>query len=157
MFTWIPIHEETAKRLLEFKSRSHELVDILARMKAQGLITTKITDQAADGSQFQLKEIDPFTFLANFNRGPTKDSNRKALWQALKNEWQLVSDVPQDFDGLPLASPLNSWLMPYAKDRAPEHVPLLWKFYEHIMQVEPTGLDTSLMQKCLSYKCVGLA
>ena len=36
MFTWIPIHEETAKRLLEFKDRSHELVDILARMQSRG-------------------------------------------------------------------------------------------------------------------------
>ena len=156
MFTWIPIHEETAKRLLDFKNRSHELVDILARMKAQGLITTKIVDQGMDDSEFQLKEIDPFTFLGNFNRG-TKDSNRKALWQALKDEWQLVSEVPQDFDGLPMVHAQNSWLMPYAKDRAPEHVPLLWKFYEHIMTVEPDQLDANLMQQCLKLPQVGLA
>jgi len=33
MFTWIPIHEEAAKRLLEFKDRNQDLVEILARMK----------------------------------------------------------------------------------------------------------------------------
>ena len=113
MFTWIPIHEETAKKLLEFKDRSQELVEILAQMKEKGLTTTKITDQGADGSQFQLKEIDPFTFFANFNRGTT-DDNRRSLWSVLKDDWQLKSAVPEDFDGVPLAAAMKSWLMPYA-------------------------------------------
>lgn len=156
MFTWIPIHEEAAKRLLDFKERNHGLVDILAKMKNQGLITTKIDDQETDGVKIQLKEIDPFSFFANFNRG-TKDANRQALWQVLKSDWQLQSEVPQDFDGLPLANSQNSWLMPYAKGRAPEHVPLLWKFFEHMMSVEPESLDTDLMQQCLNLPQVGLA
>lgn len=50
MFTWIPIHEETAKRLLDFKDRQAELIDILARMDdADGLLTTKITNLYAAG------------------------------------------------------------------------------------------------------------
>jgi hypothetical protein len=155
MFTWIPIHEETAKRLLDFKDRNHELVDILARMHAAGLKATLINDHGPNGSTFQLKEIDPFTFLANFNRG-TKDSNRIAMWQLLKDEWQLRSNVPQDFDGLPLANAQNSWLMPYAKDRSPEHVPLMWTFFEHIMAVGPDSLDRALMQRCLDLPHVGL-
>lgn len=123
MFTWIPIHEETAKRLLELKDRNHELIEIIGRMHEAGLKATLINDQGPNGSVFQLKEIDPFSFLANFNRG-TKDANRMAMWQLLKDEWQLQSEVPQDFDGLPLANAQNSWLMPYAKDRSSEHVPL---------------------------------
>ncbi len=155
MFTWISIHEEAAKRLLEFKDRNHELVDILARMHAAGLKATLINDQGSNGSTFQLKEIDPFSFLANFNRG-TKDSNRIAMWQVLKDEWQLSSDVPMDFDGLPIANAQNSWLMPFAKNRSLEHVPLLWKFFEHIMTVEPESLDADLMQQCLDLPKVGL-
>ncbi|RYD60913.1 MAG: hypothetical protein EOP84_36365, partial [Verrucomicrobiaceae bacterium] len=156
MFTWIPIHEETAKRLLEFKNNNHELVTILSKIKDQGLITTKLVDQDSGGVAFQLKEIDPFTFLANFNRG-TRDSNRRGLWQALKKEWSLSSEVPQDFDGLPLANAQNSWLMPYAKDRSPEHVSLLWRFFEHIMAADPASLDDGLMQQCLRLPQVGMA
>jgi len=44
MFTWIPIYEEAAKRLLDFKDRNRDLVEILAGMKDQGLVTTKIAD-----------------------------------------------------------------------------------------------------------------
>jgi len=155
MFTWIPIHEETAKCLLEFKDRNHQLVDILARMHAAGLKATLINDQGSDGSAFQLKEIDPFSFLANFNRG-TKFSNRVSMWQVLKDTWKLQSEVPIDFDGLPIANAQNSWLMPYSKHRKPEHVPLLWNFFEHIMTVEPEALDADLMQQCLDLHKVGL-
>jgi MoxR-like ATPase len=155
MFTWIPIHEEAAKRLLDFQHRSQELVALLDRMKQQGLTTTKIADQDATGD-CQLQEIDPFTFLGNFNRG-TRDANRKALWKVLKDEWELEAEVPRDFEGLPIANSQNSWLMPYAKDRTPEHVPLLWTFFHHIMTVEPESLDVGLMQKCLELPQVGLA
>lgn len=155
VFTWIPIHEETAKRLLDFKDRNHELVDILARMRKAGLKATPITDQGARGKSFRLKEIDPFTFLANFNKGLRKD-NRQALWSFLKDEWRLKKPVPDDFDGLPCASMMKAWLMPFAKDRSLEHVPLLWKFYEHIMAVEPKSLDLKMMQQCLGYPYVGL-
>lgn len=155
MFTWIPIHEETAKRLLDFKDRSHELVDILARMHEAGLKATKITDIGADGSQFQLKEIDPFTFFANFNRA-VRDDNRQAMWQFLKDEWKLKSEVPQDFEGLPVANNQSSWLIPYAKLRTPGHVPLLWKFFDHIMSVGPATLDAVSMQECLNLHYVGL-
>jgi 5-methylcytosine-specific restriction protein B len=156
MFSWIPIHEETAKRLLEFKDRNHELVAILVRMHEAGLKASLLNDRGSDGSTFTLKETDPFTFLANFNRSVT-DDNRRALWEALKDEWQLESEVPVDFDGLPLANPQAAWLMPYARKRTPEHVPLLWRFFEHIMAATPETLDTALMQKCLDLQQVGFA
>lgn len=156
MFTWIPIHEETAKRLVEFKDRSHELVAILARMRAAGLKVILIKDRGEGEAEFLLKEIDPFTFLANFNRGVT-DANRRALWKALKDEWQLESELPQDFDGIPVANLQASWLMPYAKDRSVGHVPLLWQFFEHIMSATSETLDTDQMQKCLDLHQVGFA
>jgi hypothetical protein len=56
MFTWIPIHEEAAKRLLEFKDRQHELIAILSKMHESGMKASSITDKGSDGSSFQLKE-----------------------------------------------------------------------------------------------------
>lgn len=156
MFTWIPIHEETAKRLLEFKDRQNDLIDILARMHAAELVAIPIMDRGPDGSSFQLKEISPFLFLANFNRG-IRDDNRQALWSFLKHEWNLQSPVPADFEGLPVANKMNSWFMPYAENRTTGHVPLLWSFYEHMISEETDGLDVVLMQQCIDLHKVGLA
>ena len=59
MFTWIPIHEEAAKRLLDYKDRSDELVSILNRMSGQGLPTTKLTDQGKDGERTSSRRSTP--------------------------------------------------------------------------------------------------
>jgi 5-methylcytosine-specific restriction protein B len=156
MFTWIPIHEETAKRILEFKDRNHELVSIIRRMHEAGLVAMPIGDRDAQGNEIPLNEIDPFTFLANLNRSIRED-NRVALWDFLKKEWNLQSALPADFDGLPVANKQNSRLIPWSFERDPNHVPDLWKFFEHIMGADPNSLDAELMQRCLGYKCVGLA
>lgn len=156
MFTWIPIHEETAARLLDFKSRSRDLAALVVRMHESGLKALPANDRVADGSTIPLRDIDPFTFLAGFNRG-VRDDNRKALWQFLKGEWQLEAPVPEDFDGLPVANLQNSWLFPYEKDRDPEHIPLLWEFFGHIMRADPADLDHGLMNRCLKKPGVGLA
>lgn len=156
MFTWIPIHEETAKRLLDYKDRQQDLIDIMSRMQAAGLKVSKMTDKGADGDRIRLVEIDPFTFLCVFNRSLTK-ANRDELWQFLKNEWNLTSGVPDDYDGLPVANMQNPSLLPSIDKRSPNHVPLLWQFFEHVMKEEVSAIDTNLMQKCLDLQQVGLA
>ena len=156
MFTWIPIHEETAKRLLYFRNRSRELAALVVRMHEKGLKALPANDKDKDGNTVPLGDIDPFTFLAGFNRA-VRDDNRKALWHFLKDEWNLASPVPEDFDGLPVANLQNSWMFPYEKDRKPDHLPLLWEFFEHIMSVAPSDLDAGLMDRCLAKPGVGLA
>lgn len=157
MFTWIPIYEQAAQKLLKFKSTNHELVEILARMLSKGLVTTPLMDKGPANEEFQLTEIDPFTFLANFNRGKTTALNRQKMWSFLKEEWNLTAEIPEDFDGVPVVMAMNSWLMPFAKLRQKQHVPILWDFFEHILTTDADSLDTALMQKCLNLPQVGLA
>lgn len=156
MFTWIPIHEEAAKRLLEFKDRQSELIDIMTRMNTRGLKVTKMTDKGENGERIPLQEIDPFTFLCIFNRS-LRQENRRALWQFLKDEWKLESAIPEDYEGLPVANIQNPSLLPDIDKRSPDHVPLLWKFFEHVMSADVSELDEDLMQKCLDLSQVGLA
>jgi 5-methylcytosine-specific restriction protein B len=156
MFTWISIHEEAARHLLEFKERSLELVSIIRRMHEAGLVAMSIGDRDAQGNEIPLTEIDPFTFLANLNRG-IRLENRIALWEFLKTEWALHAALPEDFDGLPVANKQNARLIPWQYERDPNHVPDLWAFYEHIISASPESLDSVLMERCLGYRCVGLA
>jgi 5-methylcytosine-specific restriction protein B len=103
MCTWIPIHKEAARTLLDFRSRSPELAALIGRMHEAGLKALPANDKDTAGNVIPLGDVDPFTFLAGFNRGVTKE-NRQALWRFLKDEWQLESPVPDDFEGLPLAN-----------------------------------------------------
>ena len=155
-FTWVPIHMELAEKLREYKERSGELVGILSRMKGKGLPTIPLDDGVEEPNIKFLEEIDPFTFYSNFNRGVT-DANRMKMWEIVKEELNLTSDVPTNFDGLPTYNMQNARLFWHAPDRDDDHIPLLWKFFAHVLTITPEELDLDMMDRCLEKSGVGLA
>lgn len=42
-FTWIPIYQEVASRLLDWESRQQELIEFAEQMRSDGLISTSKT------------------------------------------------------------------------------------------------------------------
>lgn len=158
MFTWVSIYQEAAERLRAYRQKQAELIRILHDIREAGLKTTPLEDEDTDGSRFELTEIDPFTFMGNFNRGVT-DANRTAMWQLLKERWSLTSDTPADYDGLPLLNNMSSWLMPYAKKRVPHHVDTLWQVFEVIMQAGPDdgALTAQQLDACFALRKVAKA
>src|ERR1017187_5464292 len=99
MFTWRPIHEETARRLLAYENRQGELLALLEQMTQRGLNVVPVNDHPTEGTDNKLTGIDPFTFFAVFNRHLTFQ-NRRKNWQFLKEAWSLESAVPDDFHGI---------------------------------------------------------
>lgn len=156
MFTWMPIHEETAQRLLEFRERQPELLGLLREMQQAGLMTIKLTDKASDGTEIPLAEIDPFTFLANFNRGLRRE-NRIALWRFLRDRWKLTSALPEDFEGVPVADLRKAWFMPWAAERKPEHVSMLWDLFAQAMEGGRAGIRRETFDGCLKLRGLGIA
>ena len=108
MFTWIPIYEEIARKILEFESRQAELLSLLGELRAEGLKVIQLNDRYSGGRIVALAEIDPFTFFASFNR-TNSVSGRQAILQRVRDAWNLTSPAPDDFAGIPLANPQNSW------------------------------------------------
>jgi hypothetical protein len=61
----------------------------------------------------------------------------------------LAAALPEDFNGLPLVNPQRSWYMLYKKNRQPEHIPLLWRFFETMFGLSSADdLDTELFDQC---------
>jgi 5-methylcytosine-specific restriction protein B len=148
MFSWKPIYAEIAAKLPEFAEQSRRLVSLMIQLHKRGLKVSSVTDKDKGGVEVPMDEVDPFSFFANFNRGVT-DDNRRAILTAIKKEWQLVSDVPQDFDGLPLMSAQNSWFMPYKYLRDTDHVSKLWDFFTHCQELQSEyDLDTQKFDAC---------
>ena len=157
MFTWKPIYADIAKKLPEFENQNGLLVSLMKRLHDQGLKVTSVVDKDVGDVEVQMNEIDPFSFFANFNRGVT-DDNRRAILAAIKDEWKLPSDLPQDFGGLPIMSSQNTWFMPYKKHREPHHVGLLWQFYLHCLQLHSADeLDTNQFDACCALRRVAPA
>jgi 5-methylcytosine-specific restriction enzyme B len=128
-FTWIPFYKELAEELVEWQSRQDELLGFLEELRARDFIVTPLMDKDGEGAVFPLDEIDPFTFFGSFNRQIT-DQNRIANLLEMKRFFQLESELPSDFMGIPVLSNMSSWFISYQGKRKPGDVDRLWKIFE---------------------------
>lgn len=157
MFTWKSIYRAIADKLLEFEESNHELAELMIRLHREGLKVSPVVDENPQGTKVPLNEIDPFSFMANFNRGVT-DENRIAILAAISTEWSLNAELPSDFDGIPLVNSQSSWFMPYKFKRTADHIPTLWQFFKHILLIDgPDELDVNLFDCCKALNKVGAA
>jgi len=155
-FTWIPLYKEIATRVLEFESRQSELLTLLGQLRDDGLKVISLTDRDADGNEFPLAEIDPFTFFTAFNRTITP-TNRRAILERIKIAWQLSSPLPDDFDGIPTANNQNSWAFSFQRDRASDDVSTLWRAAKEGFTKTWRDYDRTLFQTSLDVRFNGLA
>jgi|694.fasta_scaffold89951_2 5-methylcytosine-specific restriction protein B len=157
MFTWRPILSEIVQKLADFQFTNSSLVELMVRMKREELKVSPYLDQDANGNEFQLEELDPFTFLGIFNRSVTV-ANRVALFGFLKQEWNLAAPLPSDFAGLPLVNLQKSWFMPFKFHRDAQHVPTLWRFFVHVLNLsEAEQLSVEQFDQCKALRGIGLA
>ena len=105
-FTWVATYKEIAAKLIAYRDRQQELINILANLQERGLPTIALLDKNKKDEQIPLTEIDPFTFFADFNRGITT-KNRIGIIRALKELLGLTSEVPIDFTGIPVVNNQN--------------------------------------------------
>ena len=153
MFTWVPIYKELAEKIIEYEDRQAELLQILKDLSKEGSKIISLKDKGVGSIETELKEIDPFTFFATFNRGITEE-NRKIILAFLKDRFSLASHVPEDFNGIPVVRPDKSWFFGYEKDRTENDIKLLWSLVKNTVTIET--LDKSLFDSCLKIKQVGL-
>ena len=155
-FTWKPIYREIAEKLMEYRNRQGELIELLDSLGKKGLKVIKLNDRFADGTTGILREIDPFSFFSSFNRGLT-DPNRKEVIAALKSHWELKADVPGDFAGIPIKNNQSAWFIRYAKERKPGMVDALWTLAWAVLQAKKlSDVTPETIDACLSKKGGGL-
>ena len=127
-FGWTKFYEEFADKLLEHKDDRSWLVgavhDTSSILENRGFFQ----DRFADGSDGPLRDIDPFTTMAIFNR-QYSDEVRYNLAARLGSHLGVQEPAPSYFDGIrPLyfvATPLFAW----DKDRIPGDIDTLWQVF----------------------------
>ena len=156
MFSWIPIYSELAKKLLSYREKQNELIELLKGFESQGLPVGSMLDTDVNGQKIPLAEMDPFTFFGYFNR-PIKDENRFKLLTQLKTSFELAADVPTDFEGVPLVPAQNAWFFPWKYKRKPDDIPSLWDLASAVVNTDPEHLQSELFKRCLDIHAVGMA
>jgi len=137
-FTWIPFYEELATRLAGWEKRQGELIAFLETLRAEGYVITPLNDKDQEGARFLLKEIDPFTFFGVFNRGIGYEQ-RLAILVRMKQHFELQSELPEDFNGVPVLNNLKSWFFTNQTSRDPNDVGRLWRVFHLALAKGPLG------------------
>lgn len=132
-FTWIPLYGELAQHLVGWEHLQPRLIEILEKLRADGVKVTPLTDQDVDGARYLIKEIDPFTIFATFNRG-IRDAERLAILKTLKRELECAAELPTDFYGIPIVNNMSSWFIGYQAKREPDDVARLWRVFRLALQ-----------------------
>jgi 5-methylcytosine-specific restriction protein B len=134
-FRWTRFYQAIADALIAHSADRSALIAFLQqqqqRVEGLGLLSG---DQFADGSKGFIHDIDPFTLLGLFNRG-IKDSTRQAIATELAAFLEVSEPVPNSFEGIPVLHNQKSWLFPYAKERAPDHIDKLWQIFQRSLSL----------------------
>jgi len=135
-FTWIPFYQELAKELTHWENRQGELISFLETLREEGYVITPLSDKDGDGARFLLKEIDPFTFFGVFNRRIGYDQ-RLAILARMKQFFGMSSELPEDFDGVPVLNNLKSWFFSNQASRDINDVRRLWQVFRLALEENP--------------------
>src|SRR5512134_829905 len=135
-FTWIPIYQELAAELARWENRQGELISFLEDLRSQGYVITPLQDKDAEGARFLLREIDPFTFFGVFNRRIGYDQ-RLAILTQIKHHFNLQSDLPEDFNGVPVLNNMRSWFFPNQTSRDINDIARLWRVFQLALENKP--------------------
>ena len=136
-FTWMPFYTELARKLLKYKDDRKPLVDWiysdLSAVKGNG--GNSLVNYIKERDSSQVKDIDPFSVFAIFNRNTTH-LKRKEFLSLFKKHFEIEVDVPTDFDGVPTVDSRRSFFFQWEHDRKHE-INDQWDLFEKAI----TGAD----------------
>ena len=129
-FSWIPFYSELAKALLAYRKNRKPLVDfVYSDLSTVGGRSLVDYIHMEDGSK--VKDIDPFSLFAIFNRH-LRPENKRGFLQKFKDKFGLKSEIPEDFDGIPTVNSQRAFFFNWA-DKNKESIDLFWELFEGVV------------------------
>lgn len=129
-YSWIPFYKELSQKLLKFRNDRKPLVDfIYSELSTVGSKSLVDYIHMEDGSK--VKDIDPFSVFAIFNRS-LKRENRLGFLQKFKDRFSLNSDIPTDFDGIPTVNSQRAFFFNWSEKNA-ESIQQFWDLFESVV------------------------
>lgn len=120
---WIPFYKELAQKLLAFKNNRKELLSLIYNK-----LDKEFIHHFHDVDKTPLEDVDPFTILGLMNRG--NDSKRIKVGECFKKAFNMESEIPRDFYGIPVLFNMNSLFFGFKGTRGENDIENLWIIFE---------------------------
>ena len=131
-YTWIPFYKEFAEKLLNYRNDRASLLSLIYENREK-LLAKYLHDNK--GEDDLLVDVDPFTVFGLFNRG-IKSENRINSAKLFKKLFNMDSDAPADFEGIPILNNQRSYFFGYRNLREKEDIGNLWSLFEKVVKGE---------------------
>lgn len=122
-YKWIPFYMEFADKLLEYRYNRKELIDKVLRLWENIDMEMPLLDL-----NNEIEDMDPFTIFGLFNRKLT-DENSISILEYMKNEFNVESEVPKKFIGIPQIMPQMSTFYLFKDKRRIHDIDKLWDIF----------------------------
>lgn len=123
-FKWTYFYSEFANKLLLYKNKRADLLSIIMDTYNSLGLKYPFMDNGEP-----MDDMCPFTVFGCFNKGIT-DENKIALMKSLGSKLGVTSEVPTQFDGVPVLNNMRAWFFGYKKERKPDDISNLWDLFE---------------------------
>jgi len=122
---WMQFYMEFATKLLEYKNDRKSLLSFLEEIFDE----IKMSNPFHESTGELLEDICPFTVFGSFNKGITNE-NRILIIQKIADTFDVESDIPTHFDGVPVVNNMSAWFFGYKTNRKDDDIDNLWAFFE---------------------------
>ena len=137
---WVPLYEEIADKLLEYKNRRDELVAYVRTLAEEIGLKSYIKEDMDD--------VDPFTVMGMFNCY-VKREKREIIAGKLVDFLGVTHPMPERFNfKVPLVMNISSWFFAYKEERGADDIDSLWDFFETaLLFTKSNNQDEKIEQK----------
>lgn len=131
-YTWSPIFKKIAKKLLEYKNKREELVDLMYEILIEnGQLNDEESGYNLDsykGKRCRYDDFDPFSFM---NRMAMSTFEKRTNFIRLFiKKTGIKCDVPKDYYGLPSVNNQFTCFISFKDSRNPNDIDDFWEFFE---------------------------
>lgn len=123
-FDWIPFYKEFADKLLMYKKDRKTLIEIIKKVFVRNGLTIPTL-----GENGIFDDVDPFTVYGFFNKKITLQ-NRLNIISAFKEEFNMESNIPKFFYGVPILNNQRAAFYAFEGERKYSDINNLWELFE---------------------------
>lgn len=153
-FTWIPIYNKIANKVLEFKNDRPKLLSIMYEILEE-LGKFSDTDERncnldkINGVRAKYQDFDPFSFMNRLDI--YTDETRKEFIRKFQEKTNMVIEIPTDFNGIPKVNPQKSCFVSFYDDRNEYDIDDFWNLFEIALKLPNNETEDNIQEFIKQY------